>query len=127
MSKELSNMVTEYMNNAESIIDSLEKEAASYKKALDETQKAPLIQKEAAIEAAAALIGRGLMSADNLAQNIDRLCADPLGVIMQMTKTAAQEPVPSMGSGCNKLSKTLPSTESRSNADKALLSKLNLL
>lgn len=133
---ELNDMITEYMQNSESLIEGLQKEASeahesarNVQQELAEVKASKQLQKEAAIETAAVLIGRGLMSSDNLSQKIDRLCADPLGVIMQMTKTAAEQRpvVPSMGAGCKKSGVGGISTENLSNADKALLTKLRLI
>jgi len=127
MSKELFDMVEEYMTNSDEIITGLQKEASDAHEEIAQLQAKSKLNKEAAIEVAGALVGKGWMSPDNLSQKIDRLCADPLGVIMQMTKTAEQSTiVPRMGGG-SKHGRGALSTEKLSNADKALLTKLRLI
>ena len=134
-----SSMVEEYMRNSEEIISDLEKEAAEahqkiasvreqLEKAEADKKAKAVLQKEAAIEVAGALVGKGWMSPENLSQKINQLCADPLGVIMQLTKTASHNTgVPSMGEGVKKSGGGGISTEKLSNADKALLTKLRLM
>jgi hypothetical protein len=123
---ELFDNINEYIQNSEHIIEGLQKEASDYKRNLDELRSRPFIEKEAAIEVAASLIGKGLISADNLPRTIDKLCADPLGVITELTKTAAHRPVPTMGMG-KSVSKAVSPTEDRSKADIALLSAVHLI
>jgi len=125
---ELDDMVKEYMQNSEELITGLQKEASEYKARAEAAEQQQMLQKEAAGAAAASLLNRGLISAKNLSQTIDNLCADPLGVITQLTKTAAQTPpIPSMGSGSKRSGGGVISTEKLSNADRALLEHLRLI
>ena len=125
---DLDDMVREYMQNSEEIIAGLQKEASEYKARAEAAERKQMLEKEAAGAAAASLLSRGLISANSLSQTIDDLCADPLGVITQLSKTAAQQPaVPSMGAGSKRSGKGVFSTEKLSNADRALLSHLRLI
>lgn len=125
----LNDMVEEYMKNSESIIEDLEKEAKAYKEelaAVKKTKTVPFITKEAAAETAAALVGKGLMSPQDLSYKIDRLRADPLGVITQIVKQAAQAAIPLVGGVSDRGGKAL-TDKGRSKADVALLTRLNLV
>ena len=127
---ELTDTIEEYVQNTQELVQTLEKEASEAQERLAEAEKRPLIEKSAAIEVAGTLIGRGLISADNLSQTIEQLCADPLGVIAQISKTASavQAPLPSVGAGTAKKSVAgAISTENLSNADKALFTHLRLM
>lgn len=127
---ELTKNINEYIQNSQEIIGDLQKEASDYKSRLADVERRPLIEKEAAITVAGTLIGKGLISANDLSQTIDDLCADPLGVIAKISKVASVQTVsiPSMGMGCSKKSGPgVISTENLSNADKALLTSIHLI
>jgi len=127
---ELADNISEYVQNTQEVIGMLQKEAEDYKNKLEAANRRTFIDKEAAIQVAGTLIGKGLIPAENIKQTIDNLCADPLGVITQIAKVASVQhrPVPTMGTGSAKKGGTGAfSTEELSNADKALLSRLRLI
>jgi hypothetical protein len=126
---ELQDMISEYMTNSEDIIRGLEKQAEEYRMRLSKAERTPaptMITKEAAAEAAAALVGKGWMSASDLNHKIDRLRADPLGVITGLVKTAAAAGPIIVGEPANKGVSNEP-TKERGEADTALLTRLGLL
>lgn len=133
---ELAEQINEYIQNTQELLEEasqetekFQKEASEYKKKLEERPTGPFIEKDAAIQVAGTLIGKGLIQAEELSQTIEDICADPLGVITKISKVASiQNSVPSVGQGSTKKSGTGAfSTENLSNADKALLKRIRLI
>lgn len=127
---ELSDNIKEFIVNSQDLIQGFQKEAQDAKAELEANKKRPLIEKEAAIQVAGTLIGKGLIPAENLNKTIESICADPLGVITEIAKVASVQPkpVPSMGQGSTRKSGSGAfSKEDLSNADKALLKRIHLI